>query len=172
MCLLVAHKTKILVPHLGERGDQVLHFATADGDAGMDDISPGVYRGAFRALLKGDPLSQRYAKRMVDPSDSFLRGTAGDYMVDDGVHRVQQLDLHAAAWPPRLPFSPSDLAIDIGEVIPSTPIGKKGPSQFGAGFRRDTVVKTYHSLVLPLSFSLKCPHIEGILNSVSYTMFL
>jgi hypothetical protein len=46
---LIAHQPEILVPHLRERGDQVLDVAPANRYAGMHNASPsGDFRPRFR----------------------------------------------------------------------------------------------------------------------------
>src|SRR5882762_4760725 len=119
---LITHQPEVFVPHLRERGHQVLDLAPANCYAGMHNISPS---GDFRPLgplLKRYPLSECHSDRVINPADPFSRRAAGYYVVHDCIYRMQQFNLHAASRLPWLPFPPSNFPINVGKIIPASPV--------------------------------------------------
>jgi len=125
---LVARLTKILVPSFYEAGDKLLHGASGNRHAGVNDVAPCVNACALGgALLEADPLGHSDAESVVDPPYSFRRNAVGNHMIDDRIDRTKNLDLHSAARLPGLAVAPENLAIDIGEAVPAAPIAKDFP---------------------------------------------
>src|SRR6266436_4906584 len=114
----------------------------------MDDISPGVHAGTFsRMLFEADPLRQDHSERVVDPSH-FVRWLAvGNHVAHHSFHWLQHFDVEPATRFPRFPFTPSHLAINIYELIPSPPIRKNLPGELAAGFGGHTILKSKHGLL-------------------------
>src|SRR5258708_21573706 len=117
----------------------------------MDDISPGVHAGTFsRMLFEADPLRQDHSERVVDPSH-FVRGLAvGNHVTHHCFHWLQHFDVEPASRLPRFPFTPSHLAINICELIPSPPIRKNLPGQRAAVSSRRTILQSKHGYLSSL----------------------
>src|SRR5262249_17627080 len=126
---MVASSAEIFIPHFSKRGNQVLHSAPRNRHTGMDDVSPGMDSGAFGSFLKGEPLSQGDANRMVDPAHSLTWGATGDDVINDHVDGMQQFNFHAASRLPRLAFAPAKVPVDVRELIPTPPVCEHLPSQ-------------------------------------------
>lgn len=131
---LVAGEAKILVPGFGEAGDEVFDGASGDFEAGPHDFAPSVDAGAVAILaLEGDPLADDDAHGVVNPADFFRGDAVSDDVVDDGVDGTENFNFHAAAGFPGIAFTPTQLSVDIGELIPAIPIGKNVPGDVLAG---------------------------------------
>jgi hypothetical protein len=155
LCDLIAHPPKIFVPHFREGGDQVLDFAPSDDHSRMHNVAPRMHFRPFGPVFKCHPLAQGYADGVVNPAYALPWRAAGDYVVDDRVDGVQQLNLHSTSWFPGLSLLPSNLAIDIRKLIPSPPVGEYVPGQSRTGLGCNTVVKTNHRRAVTFPFELE-----------------
>ncbi len=143
---LVAGEAKIFVPGFGEAGDKLFDGASGDFQAGPDDLAPGVDARAVAILaLEGDPLADDDAHGVVNPAD-FLRGDAvSDDVIDYGVDGAEDFNFHAAAGFPGSALAPTQLAVDIGELVPAFPVGENVPGDVLAGASGDRVLKMDHN---------------------------
>jgi hypothetical protein len=126
-------------------GAQILNVAARNGHTRMDDVTPRVNASPITVRLKGHPLSHRYSESVVDPPDPFAGYAACDDLFNDGMHRTQQLNLQSAAYGPGLSFTPTNLAVDVGETVPLPVIAKHFPGQLSARLGQNTVMKSHHA---------------------------
>jgi hypothetical protein len=174
-CKAVAYSSKILVPRLCKTGDDLFRGLSRDRYAGMNNVSPGVYARAFSCMfLEADPLRQHHPEGVVDPS-YFVRGLAiGDHVAHHGFYWLQHFDVEPASRLPRSSFTPSHLAVNICEFIPSSPIRKNLPGELAAGLGRYTILKSKHNLLscTPIfRFAEEFPN-EGLSGPILYTLYL
>src|SRR5882762_6065246 len=130
---LITHQPEVFVPHPRECRNLVLDLSSPNRYAGMHNIAPRSYFRPFGSVFKRYPLPERHSDRMVDPADPFSRRAARYYVVHDRIHRVQQLDLHPASRLPWLPFPPSNFPINVGKIIPASPVREYFPGNLGTG---------------------------------------
>src|SRR5882762_2482984 len=119
---LITHQPEVFVPHLRECRDQVFDLSSPNRYAGMHNFAPRSYFRPFWSVFKRYPLPERHSDRIVDPADPFSRRAARYYVVHDRIYRMQQLNLHATSRLPWLPFPPSNFPINVGKIIPASPV--------------------------------------------------
>src|SRR5260370_35584564 len=119
----IAGTPKILVPSFREASDDLLRGLPGDFHAGVDDVSPGVYPGAFFGMFfEADPLRQNYTKRVVDPSD-FVRGLAiRDDVAHHGLYRLENFYIQAGSPFPCPAFAPLCLSPNFAQYFTVPPL--------------------------------------------------